>query len=151
MSHLPKQAKIKKFSKQKALAKGQSRRHRVKEAPYRKVSCYIKSIKRYNLERERRRQVRLLIEKGLTRQQVAETLGISIRTVKRDWARLQPYLKFFKQKRKRREDEIKKLELRYEGLSTNETLKLLKQDLKDIQKSTKLNKKKQHAKNAAST
>ena len=65
--------------------KVQSSRQSIQEVPYRKVSTYTKSAKRYKLERERRRQVRLLIEKGFSQQQVAEELGVSIRTVKRDW------------------------------------------------------------------
>jgi len=64
-----------------------------KEVSYRKVSVYTKSMARYRLERVRRRLVRLLAEKGFSQKQIASELGVSTRTVKRDWDKIRPYVK----------------------------------------------------------
>jgi len=50
-------------------------------------------MKGYTTERERRRQVRLLAEKGHTQKQIASELGVSTRTIKRDWDKIRPYVK----------------------------------------------------------
>jgi DNA-binding CsgD family transcriptional regulator len=60
---------------------------------YRKVDTYSKSLKQYRLERKRRRQVRELASKGYTQQQIAVELGVSVRTVKRDWEKVRAYVK----------------------------------------------------------
>jgi DNA-binding CsgD family transcriptional regulator len=60
---------------------------------YRKVDAYSKSLKQYRLERKRRRQVRVLAFKGYTQQQIAVELGVSVRTVKRDWEKVRAYVK----------------------------------------------------------
>jgi hypothetical protein len=111
----------------------------VKEASYRRVSVYIKSMARYKRERERRRQVRLLAEKGFTQKQIASELGVSTRTIKRDWNKLQSYVKgeINKGIRATVEERSREFEQRYEGLSINEELKLLKQDLKRVSKAAR--------------
>lgn len=60
---------------------------------YRKVDAYSKSLKQYRLERKRRRQVRVLASKGYTQKQIAVELGVSVRTVKRDWEKVRAYVK----------------------------------------------------------
>ncbi len=106
------------------------------KASYRKVSVYTKSMKRYSKERERRRQVRLLAEAGHTQKQIASELGVSTRTIKRDWNKIHSYVKGQTRKEIRqvvdeRQQEFKR---RYEGLTVNEELRLLKQDVKEAVK-----------------
>jgi DNA-binding CsgD family transcriptional regulator len=105
---------------------------KAQEASYRKVSVYTKSMKRYNKERERRRQVRLLAEAGHTQKQIANELGVSTRTIKRDWDKIRPYVKSQTRKEIKQVVDARRAELerRYEGLNSNEKLKLLKQDVK---------------------
>ena len=83
-------------------------------------------------ERERRRQVRLLAEKGFTQKQIASELGVSTRTIKRDWDKIRPYVKGQTRKEIRAvvDERQKEFERRYEGLTVNEELKLLKQDIR---------------------
>ena len=50
-------------------------------------------MERYTKERERRRQVRLLAEAGHTQKQIASELGVSTRTIKRDWDKIRSYVK----------------------------------------------------------
>lgn len=59
---------------------------------YRRIHVYSKSLVRYKKERERRRQIRLLVEKGFKQKQIAEKLGVSVRTVKRDWRKIGRYV-----------------------------------------------------------
>ena len=109
---------------------------KAKEASYRKVSVYTKSMKRYSKERERRRQVRLLAEAGHTQKQIASELGVSTRTIKRDWNKIQSYVKGQTRKEIRQvvEERQQEFERRYEGLTVNEELRLLKQDIKEASK-----------------
>ena len=109
----------------------------VKEASYRKVGVYIKSMKKYRHERERRRQVRLLAEKGHTQKQIASELGVSTRTIKRDWGKIRSYIKGQTRKEIRPvvDAHQKEFEQRYQGLTANEKLHLLKQDIKSATKS----------------
>ncbi len=58
----------------------------------RKVGVYTKSLGRWRKERERRRRVRVLAEKGLTQKEIALELGVSRRTVIRDWAKARSYV-----------------------------------------------------------
>lgn len=103
-----------------------------KGVSYRKVSVYTKSAKRYRLERLRRRLVRLLAEEGFTQKQIANKLGVSTRTVKRDWDRIRSYVKgqTLKEIREVEGERQREFERRYEGLTVNEELKLLRQDIK---------------------
>jgi predicted transcriptional regulator len=107
-----------------------------KEASYRKVLAYTKSAARYKLERERRRKVRVLAEKGLTQKQIAAELGVSTRTVKRDWNKIRPYVKgqFRREIREVVAERQREFERRYEGLTVNEEFRLLKQDVKEAAK-----------------
>lgn len=107
-----------------------------KEVSYRKVLAYTKSVARYKLERARRRQVRVLAEKGLTQKQIAAKLGVSTRTVKRDWDKIRPYVKgqFRREIREIVDEQQREFEQRYEGLTVNEKFRLLKQDVKEASK-----------------
>jgi hypothetical protein len=60
---------------------------------YRRVGKYYKSAKRYQLERLRRRGVLERSLQGKTLAQIASELGVSLRTVKRDYAKVKPILK----------------------------------------------------------
>ncbi len=103
------------------------------KASYRKVSVYTKSMERYTKERERRRRVRLLAEAGHTQKQIASELGVSTRTIKRDWNKIHSYVKGQTRKEIRQvvDERQQQFERRYEGLTVNEELRLLKQDVKE--------------------
>lgn len=60
-------------------------------ASYRRIGKYYKSVGRWRLERERRKQVLQLREEGLSYAEIAERLGVCERTVKRDMAKVKPY------------------------------------------------------------
>jgi len=109
------------------------------DAFYRKVSVYTKSVERYTKERERRRQVRLLAEAGHTQKQIASDLGVSTRTIKRDWDKIRSYVKGQTRKEIRQvvDERQQEFERRYEGLTVNEELRLLKQDIKAAAKETR--------------
>lgn len=114
-----------------------NRRSKAYKASYRRISIYTKSLKRYKLERKRRRQIRLLSEKGLTQKQIAAELGVSVRTVKRDWAKLHSCVKgeFNRQIREILLESQESLDRSYEGLTLKEQFKLLKQDINAAMKS----------------
>jgi transcriptional antiterminator len=104
-----------------------------KDAAYRRICIYTKSVERYKLQRERRRQVHLLSEKGFTQRQIADKLGISVRTVNRDWSKLQPFLKG-QVLQEIRDDAVKQrreFEERYMKLTLKQQLKLLKRDVEN--------------------
>jgi len=94
-------------------------------------------MKKYRRERERRRQVRLLAEKGHTQKQIASELGVSTRTIKRDWDKIRSYVKGQVRKEIWQIEEAKRKEFeqRYEKLGANEKLHLLTQDLKSATES----------------
>jgi len=112
------------------------KRSGVGRASYRRVSVYTKSVVRYKLERERRRQVRVLAEEGFTQKQIAVKLGVSTRTVKRDWGKVQSYLKwqFDKEIGQAAEEKSLQVEGKFDGLTLKEELKLLKKDIKRAKK-----------------
>ena len=60
---------------------------------YRRMKKYVKSVKQYKKERQRRRLIKFLVEQGFTQKQIAEKLGVSERTVRNDWKKLRNYLK----------------------------------------------------------
>jgi transcriptional antiterminator len=93
-------------------------------------------LERYKLERKRRRQVQLLAEKGLGQKGIARELGVSTRTVKRDWKKLSRYIKgqFNRQVWEINARQLEKERQRYEGLTIKEELKLIKKDLKALKK-----------------
>jgi transcriptional regulator with XRE-family HTH domain len=74
--------------------------------------------------------VRLLAEKGFTQRQIAAKLGISVRTVKRDWSKVQPFLKgqVFQEIRDDAVKRTREFEERYIGLTPKQQLKLPRHD-----------------------
>ena len=100
------------------------------EASYRKMDAYSKGLVQYRRERERRRKVRFLVEKGLSQRQIATELGVSIRTVKRDWDKIRAYVKGQQNKAllNKATDEMASDTFRQwsEGLSLSDRLKILK-------------------------
>ena len=118
---------------QKTCEKGSRTRQ---DARYRKLKVYTKSLVRYKLERARRRQVLCLANKGLTKKEIASKLGVSTRTVKRDWKKLTPYLigQFHRKIWEINANQREKERQIYEGLTIKEELKLLKKDLKALKK-----------------
>ena len=107
-----------------------------RKARYRKIHVYTKSLERYKLERARRRKVRSLARKGLKQKEIANELGVSIRTVKRDWKKLTRYIngQFNRQVWEVNAKQMEKERQRYEGLTIKEELKLIKKDLKALKK-----------------
>src|SRR3990170_1231222 len=78
-------------------------------ASYRKVCVYTKSLERWRKERERRRKVRSLAAKGYTQKQIARELGVSTRTVMRDWDKVRSYVKGQRNRELREKVEREKL------------------------------------------
>jgi hypothetical protein len=62
-------------------------------AEYRRIGKYYKSLEKAKAEKARRRRVIDLRDQGCTFKEVAGQLGVSVRTVKRDLDRLEPYLR----------------------------------------------------------
>jgi transposase len=60
-------------------------------AEYRRIRKYYKSPKRYQQERVRRKKVLEFHEQGLSYKIIAQRVGVSERTVKRDMAKIKPY------------------------------------------------------------
>jgi hypothetical protein len=89
-----------------------------KEPCYRRINVYTKSLTRCKKERERRRQVRLLVENGLRQKQIAEKLGVSLRTVKRDWQKIKRYVAGNRNRSCREISEARRKEL-FPNLSPN--------------------------------
>jgi transposase len=56
---------------------------------YRRKHVYVKSIAKYRAERERRKRVCEL--SNLSQEKIAKQLGVSVRTVQRDQAKIKPY------------------------------------------------------------
>ena len=104
------------------------------EASYRKVDAYSKGLLQYRRERERRRKVRVLVEKGFSQRQIAAELGVSVRTVKRDWNKIRAYVKGQQNKAllKKATDEMASDTFGHwsEDLSVSERSKILKKLLK---------------------
>ncbi len=96
---------------------------------YRRVARYCKSVARWRLERARRREVIRLRLEGKSLVEIAVVLGVSLRTVKRDFARVKPYLK--SQLRVRRlQEEQRRMEAMFGGMSTMERFEALEQLLR---------------------
>lgn len=104
------------------------RRGNVKSnAEYRRIGKYVKSLRRCRLERERRRRVMYLHMAGLTMGEIAVELGVGLRTVKRDFARVKPY---FKSQLKHQVEELdagarEEFLKQFEGLSMSDRLALI--------------------------
>ncbi len=66
---------------------------RKKGPEYRRINRYFKSVKQYKKERERRKQVlHMTVVEYRTQQYIADKLGVSVSTVKRDLKKLRPYI-----------------------------------------------------------
>lgn len=61
----------------------------LKGSGYRRRHVYVKSIKQYREERLRRKRVCEL--SNLSQEEIARQLGVSVRTVQRDQAKINPY------------------------------------------------------------
>ena len=59
---------------------------------YRLIRTYSKSTKQYWKERKRRKKARELSAQGFTYEQIAQELGVSLSTVKRDMKKLRSYI-----------------------------------------------------------
>ena len=70
-----------------------TKRHsNIKSKPdYRRIRVYYKSPKNYQDERKRRKKVLEYYKQGLSYKVIAQRLGVSERTVKRDMAKIKPY------------------------------------------------------------
>jgi transposase-like protein len=100
---------------------------------YRKVCVYTKSLERWRKEHERRRKVRVLAEKGYTQKQIARKLGVSTRTVMRDWDKMRSYVKGQQNKELRETVEREKLLFPQKySMSFNDAMEFLKQSQRDF-------------------
>jgi len=112
-------------------------RKRNKTPYYRRINKYSKSIQQYKKERNRRKQAYKLACKGYTHEQIAEKLGVSTKTVQRDFKKLKSYIngKLNKTVMKFEEERWNKIQAQLKGLNefkrlhqlTNLLIKLEKQ------------------------
>jgi transposase len=105
------------------------RRRKAESRPeYRRVRKYFKSSGKYWGERSRRKRV-LELSESLTCGEIAERLGVSERTVKRDLARIRPY--YERQVRsdlwRLQQERNAESEARLEGKSPLEQLRILRE------------------------
>lgn len=98
----------------------------VKGPLYRRKHAYVKGIKQYRKERTRRKRVWELSGK-LKQNEIAEKLGVSVRTVQRDMARVRRYYKgqFNRFVRQLNEERIQQVRAVLEGKTSIEQLKIL--------------------------
>jgi len=96
------------------------------KAVYRRIKKYYKSTRQYKKERLRRKLCWLLSGK-YKETEIAEMLGISVRTVIRDMNKIKPY--YFRMSRayfnQMEQDRIKEMKLKLEGKSVFEQLDIL--------------------------
>jgi transposase len=95
---------------------------------YRRIKRYYKTSGQYWKERNRRKQILCLLEEeNLNQRQIAERLGVSERTVKRDVAKIRPYQerKFRHQLRLLQKENDEKFEAELAGKTPIEQLKIL--------------------------
>jgi hypothetical protein len=97
----------------------------LKKAGYRRKHVYTKSVAKYRKERERRKRVCEL--SNLTQEEIARRLGVSVRTVQRDQAKIKPYHKrqFNRFCRELREKEMQEYNKTSDSLSLPQRAKLL--------------------------
>lgn len=115
-----------------------TKRHdNVKYRPdYRRIRKYYKSPRRWQLERKRRKQVLQLHEEGLSYAEIADRLGVSERTVKRDIAKIKPYYerKIRSYWRKLEKDRIAAIKAELEGKSLLQSLDILTREIVRLDK-----------------
>ena len=112
------------------------RRKRDRSGPeYRRVRKYFKSSGKYWGERNRRKRV-LELSESLTCGEIAERLGVSERTVKRDLARIRPYYERQVRSHLRRLQQERNAEFkaRLEGKSPLEQLRVLREIAKECRR-----------------
>jgi len=82
--------------------------------------------------------MRLLADKGLSQKQIAKELGVSTRTVKRDWDKVRSYVKgqCNKELKEIMEQKRQEFEQRFEGLPLKEELKRLRHNFKEASRVT---------------
>jgi transposase len=92
---------------------------------YRKKHAYTKSISKYRKERMRRKRVCEL--SNLSQDEIAKRLGVSVRTVQRDQAKIKPYHlgQFNRFCRELREKEMREYNETSESMSLTQKAKLL--------------------------
>jgi transcriptional regulator with XRE-family HTH domain len=102
-----------------------NRKTGLKERGYRKKHVYTKSIAKYREERLRRKRVCEL--SNLNQEEIAKRLGVSVRTVQRDQAKIKPYHlgQFNRFCRELREKEMREYNETSESLSLPQRAKLL--------------------------
>ena len=64
-----------------------------RKAEYRRINKYFKGLEKWKQEKLRRKQILDLQDRGLTIRQIAKQLHVSERTVKRDLAKIRPYIR----------------------------------------------------------
>lgn len=118
-----------------------------KHPKYRRIHTYCKSPKQYWKERDRRKRVLALANKCLTYQEIAEQMGISERTVKRDMHKLRPYRigVFNKAVLEFRKERQRKLEQQMAGMNLRERLGFISKKLVEEQKLMRRNEYHKHA------
>jgi hypothetical protein len=101
------------------------RKTSLKGPGYRRKHVYTKSVAKYRKERERRKRVSEL--SGLNQDEIAKRLGVSVRTVQRDQAKIKPYHQgqFNRFCRELREKEMQEYNETSESLSLPQRAKLL--------------------------
>ena len=101
------------------------RKTSLKGPNYRRKHVYIKSVAKYRKERERRKRVCEL--SNLNQEEIAKRLGVSVRTVQRDQAKIKPYHlgQFNRFCRELREKEMREYNETSELLSLPQRAKLL--------------------------
>jgi transcriptional antiterminator len=108
---------------------------------YRRIKRYYKTSLQYWKERNRRKQILCLLEKEfLSQRQIAERLGVSERTVKRDIAKIRPYQerKFRHQSRLLQKENDEKFEAELANKTELEQLKILAQKMAQRDKVLKM-------------
>lgn len=115
-------------------ARSRKIRHR-RKAVYRRIRKYYKSVRQYKKERLRRKLCWLLTGK-YKEAEIAEMLGISVRTVIRDLNRIRPY--YFRLSRayfrELEQERIKEFNAKWESASLKEQFKLLTEAIAERRK-----------------